>query len=217
MSHHDPTNPAVTNTFQPDTPLMYATAIPLLVQELGLNIQQLRFIKAPQASDYFTTIDNNAPYSGEMLVASLNGLPLSTGLDPAAMMPRTDFAVLLWHALEHSHSPNTQAFHIADDEPTESAPVQDEWTMDTTSSTNGPESSATSKHKEQLSSLKPMKCSANIEPSEHSDSYVCQQMIDRGLLQMDDEPHIDAHEPILYAEAMSMLEHARSLINHSSK
>ncbi|MFD1888268.1 hypothetical protein [Paenibacillus wenxiniae] len=222
MNHDDLTHPSATNTFQPDTPLIYATAIPLLVEQLGLNTNKLRFIKAPQASDYFTMIDNNAPYSQQMLVASLNGLPLSPELNPAAMMPRADFAVLLWHAVEQHDSQQTQAFNIADDhQAAELVSADDtEANHDKAQSATHSESSAASTHQHHSSSLESIeqvKCSTNLKLSEHSDLYVFQQLTDCGLIPSDDKNNIELDKPITYAEATAMLEHAQSLMNPNAK
>ncbi|WPP39730.1 hypothetical protein SK066_13970 [Paenibacillus hunanensis] len=213
MNHDHHQSSSIAPPLQPTTPLSYATAIPLLVKELGLHIKNLRFVKAPQASDYFTTIDNQAPYSEDMLIASLNGLPLSPELDPAASMQRVDFAILLWHVLEQDNSQEAQAFQIVDDaEQEESVSVDEEMNPNDTNTTTS--SSSTSPANEQhTASVEHVQCSVNLEQTEHSDADRFQHMMDRGIVSTQESSDIRPYEPITYAEAIAMLVHTRSLFH----
>lgn len=86
--------------FQPDAPLTNAQGVAFLVKGLDLNIDNLRFIKAPKASDYFTGMDDSAWYSTDMMIAQLNGLELAQTIDTSATMSRVQFASLLWQGVE---------------------------------------------------------------------------------------------------------------------
>ncbi|MEW4369350.1 S-layer homology domain-containing protein [Paenibacillus kandeliae] len=88
------------NEFQPDAPLTNAQGIAFLVKGLHLNIDHLRFIKAPKASDYFTDMDDHAWYSTDMMIAQLNGLELAQNINTDATMSRVQFASLLWQGVE---------------------------------------------------------------------------------------------------------------------
>lgn len=85
--------------FEPQAKLTYASGIHLLVKAFELNIDSLRFIKEPLASDYFTSIPNNAWYSQSFLIAYLNGLPIAKDVDSKQFMTREEFANLLFEAI----------------------------------------------------------------------------------------------------------------------
>ncbi|ANF96609.1 S-layer homology domain-containing protein [Paenibacillus bovis] len=91
----------VTDTeFQPDAALTTAQGVAALVKGLNLNIDNMRFIKAPKASDYYTSVDDQAWYSTDMIIAHLNGLQLESDVDASSTMTRGQFATLLWQGVE---------------------------------------------------------------------------------------------------------------------
>ncbi|WP_322922799.1 hypothetical protein [Paenibacillus campi] len=229
MNHHNDTNDQTEL-------LTYAQAIPLLVRELQLTLSKLRFIKAPQASDYFTTIANDAPYSSDMLIAHLNGLPLSSALNPAAWMQRSDFTILLWHALTGIHA-QLFALHATEAEPKQSIHRQDAHTAHRSPKSNAAESAAHGQHfnnsdnAEHLPNSDTLQHSTSIDDSnrdellqnvEHSDNvaqfehatyHIWQQMIQSGITELRQNDDFRAAEPITYAEALAMLTRAQALIN----
>lgn len=79
--------------------LTMAQAVTLLVQGYDLNIDHMRFIKEPQASDYFTKIADDAPYATDFIIAHLNGLPLDRDIDPSVKITKQVYADLLFQAL----------------------------------------------------------------------------------------------------------------------
>lgn len=115
------------NKYAPDHSLNTAQGVSALVTGLDLNIDNMRFIKQPEASDYFTRITNDAWYSNNMMIAYLNGLDIPADVDVTAAMTRGQFATLLWQAVEqvdpdinesggNNPSPSSADKPIADDE-----------------------------------------------------------------------------------------------------
>lgn len=49
-----------------------ATAVSMIVKGLGLNIDHIRFIKEPKASDFYTKVKDNASYANDFIIASLS-------------------------------------------------------------------------------------------------------------------------------------------------
>ncbi|WP_046214538.1 S-layer homology domain-containing protein [Paenibacillus wulumuqiensis] len=100
LQNHDILSGITDTEFQPEATLTTAQGVAALVKGLELNIDNIRFIKAPKASDYYTNIDDNAWYSSDMLIAHLNGLQLDADVDAASPMTRGQFATLLWQGVE---------------------------------------------------------------------------------------------------------------------
>lgn len=87
------------NLFKPAAHVSGATAVTLLVKGLDLNIDNIRFIKKPEAGDYYTKIPNDAPYAEAFIIAQLNGLDIPRDIDPKADVTREQFAHWLFQAL----------------------------------------------------------------------------------------------------------------------
>ncbi|GIP39715.1 hypothetical protein J31TS4_29950 [Paenibacillus sp. J31TS4] len=85
--------------FDPKGTMTSAQAVQLIVKGLGLNIDSLRFIKEPKASDSFDKVADNAWYAEAFVIAKLNGLPLDRSIDPNQPMTREQFAHLLVSAV----------------------------------------------------------------------------------------------------------------------
>lgn len=81
------------------TKVTFGTGITLIVKGLGLNIDNIRFIKAPKATDYVTKANNKASYAESIIIAASNGIKLSRAMNPEAAMTRADFAVSLLEAI----------------------------------------------------------------------------------------------------------------------
>lgn len=86
--------------FAPSQPLTAAQGVQLLVNTFELNIDTVRFIKAPKASDYFTNADDNAWYVNSFIIASVKGLELPSDLDPNQEWTRETFTFYLTQAME---------------------------------------------------------------------------------------------------------------------
>ncbi|MFD1990808.1 S-layer homology domain-containing protein [Paenibacillus nicotianae] len=87
-------------TYAPEHTLNVAQGVSSLVKGLDLNIDNMRFIKKPEASDYYTRISNDAWYSSDMIIAHHNGLDIPADVDVTTAMTRGQFATLLWQAVE---------------------------------------------------------------------------------------------------------------------
>lgn len=86
--------------FAPDAPVTAAQGIQLLVNAFDLNIDNIRFIKAPKASDYFKHAKDNAWYSEAFIIISFSGLDLPSDLDPSAKWTREEFTNYLVTLME---------------------------------------------------------------------------------------------------------------------
>jgi len=86
--------------FAPNAPMTAAQGIQLLVNAFDLNIDNIRFIKAPKASDYFKKADDSAWYSDALIVISFSGLELSSDLDPNGKWTREEFTHYLVTLME---------------------------------------------------------------------------------------------------------------------
>ncbi|WP_222429986.1 S-layer homology domain-containing protein [Paenibacillus cremeus] len=89
--------------FQPNATLTAAQGIQLIVKALGLNLNAIRFVKAPQATDYFAKAKNDAWYSQGFIIAANNGLNLPSDLDPDQKWTKATFTKELLLALD-SHN-----------------------------------------------------------------------------------------------------------------
>jgi hypothetical protein len=85
--------------FAPQESITTAAAVQMIVNGLKLNIDNLRFIKEPKASDSFTKVADDAWYAKAFLIAKLNGLPLDRDVDPNAPVTREKFVQLLQAAV----------------------------------------------------------------------------------------------------------------------
>lgn len=85
--------------FNPKGKLTYAEGVSLIVKGLELNIDHIRFIKEPKASDYFTNLKDNAWYSQSFIIANLNGLEIPKTVKANDVMTREQFAHHLFKAI----------------------------------------------------------------------------------------------------------------------
>jgi len=85
--------------FHPQGKLTYAEGVSLIVKGLGLNIDNIRFIKAPETTDYFPNIKNDAWYSNAFIIASLNGLEIPKNIKANDVITREQFAHALFKAI----------------------------------------------------------------------------------------------------------------------
>lgn len=89
-----------TEQVKPANKLTYGRGIDLIVKGLGLNIDNIRFVKEPKATDYVAKADNKAAYANSIIIAACNGIKLSRGLNPVAAMTREQFALHLNEAIQ---------------------------------------------------------------------------------------------------------------------
>lgn len=86
--------------FAPRSTMSYAQSISLITKALDINLNAVSFVKQPQASDFFTTIPNDAWYAEAFINAKVNGLDIPKDVDPNAAITREKYANLLVTALE---------------------------------------------------------------------------------------------------------------------
>jgi hypothetical protein len=86
--------------FAPSSPVTAAQGIQLIVNAFGLNIDNIRFIKEPKATDYFSKANDNAWYANALIIASLNDMGLPADLDPNSKWTKEDFTYYLVRVME---------------------------------------------------------------------------------------------------------------------
>jgi hypothetical protein len=85
--------------FAPKGKMSMAQGVAMLVKGFGLNIDNMKFIKEPKASDYFTNVPDDAWYADEFIIAYLNGLPIPKDVDPNQALTKEQYADLLFKAM----------------------------------------------------------------------------------------------------------------------
>jgi len=88
-----------TGKFNPGGHLTYASGISLLVKAFDLNIDHIRFIKQPLASDHYPNARDDAWYSDALVIAAYSGLDIPQDMRPEAVMTREQFAHHLFQAI----------------------------------------------------------------------------------------------------------------------
>ncbi|MBB6217853.1 hypothetical protein HNQ80_003989 [Anaerosolibacter carboniphilus] len=92
--------------FAPNSVITAAEGIQLIVNALELNLDTVRFIKEPKATDYYTKANDDAWYAGALIIAAVNGLEFPNDLDPSQEWTREEFTYHLIKAVEaHSNLP----------------------------------------------------------------------------------------------------------------
>jgi hypothetical protein len=86
--------------FVPKGKISYAQSVQMIVKGLDLNMDLLRFVKQPLASDTYTNIPNDAWYADVFIIAHYNGLEIPKDVNPNATITREQFGDLLVRALE---------------------------------------------------------------------------------------------------------------------
>ncbi|MWV42545.1 hypothetical protein GRF59_02795 [Paenibacillus sp. HJL G12] len=86
--------------FAPNKTVTQAESVQFFVNALGLNLDFIRFVKEPQASDYYKQANDSAWYAKAFIIAAVNGLDLPADLNPNEKMTREGFTHQLVHAIE---------------------------------------------------------------------------------------------------------------------
>jgi hypothetical protein len=89
--------------YRPNSTLTYAEGVALLVKGFGLNIDNIRFVKEPKASDHYSNVKDDQWYSSAFIIAEYTGLDIPQDVDPNAAMTREQFAHPLFKAMTHGH------------------------------------------------------------------------------------------------------------------
>jgi hypothetical protein len=87
--------------YQGNSGITNAAAVSMIVKGLDLNINHIRFVKQPLASDYFTKVKDNASYAQDFVIAQFSGLDLPKDINPSAKVSREQFAHWLFGAFSH--------------------------------------------------------------------------------------------------------------------
>jgi hypothetical protein len=92
------------NLFAPKDKVTAAQTIQLFVNAFDLNLDNVRFIKEPKATDYFINADNEAWYAEAFIIASVKGLNFPSDLDPNKKMSREEFTYYLVMSMETQYN-----------------------------------------------------------------------------------------------------------------
>lgn len=76
-----------------------ASAVTLLVRAFDLNLNHIKFVKEPKASDYYTKVKDNTWYSKPFLVAKLNGIDIADDISPSTIITKEQFSHWLYQSL----------------------------------------------------------------------------------------------------------------------
>jgi len=88
------------NAFSPEDTITASQGVQLIVNALGLNLNNVRFIKEPKATDYFVNADNDAWYANAFIIAAVKGMVFPTDLDPGKEWSREEFTHYLILSIE---------------------------------------------------------------------------------------------------------------------
>lgn len=103
--------------FAPKGKITYAQTVQMIVKGLDFNLDTMRFIKAPLASDFYTNVGNKAWYAEAFIIAQYSGLAIPKDVNPNAVITREQFGDLLVRALEKKGSfPTVKMFIQFNDE-----------------------------------------------------------------------------------------------------
>lgn len=87
------------DNFNPQGNLNYASGISLIVKGLDLNLDHVRFIKEPKATDSFPNLKDDAWYSQAFVIAQFYGLEVPKTVKANDIMTREQFAHHLFKAI----------------------------------------------------------------------------------------------------------------------
>lgn len=102
---------------KPQSRISFGNGVDLIVKGLGLNIDNIRFIKAPKATDYFKKANDKAAYAPSLIIGALNGIESLHDLNPESPATREQFAIALYEAIVHTgqYPVNMMFIHINDE------------------------------------------------------------------------------------------------------
>ena len=81
--------------FKPHAPLTYAQAMTMMNETFKLNLDLIRFIKEPKATDYFVHADDGAWYAQALIISSVHGVGFSSEVMPNDGIDRETFVSML--------------------------------------------------------------------------------------------------------------------------
>lgn len=80
--------------------LTAAQGVQLIVNAFGFNLDTIRFVKEPHATDFFTKADDKAWYAQALIIAGVHDLGLPKDLDPNKAWTKEEFTHYLMLAME---------------------------------------------------------------------------------------------------------------------
>lgn len=86
--------------FGPNLSLSEAEGVQLIVKAFDFNLDTIRFVKEPHATDYFKNANDSAWYAQALIIAGVHGLDLPADLKPAEKVTREQFVHQLVDAME---------------------------------------------------------------------------------------------------------------------
>ncbi|MEK3885236.1 S-layer homology domain-containing protein [Paenibacillus sp. PL2-23] len=92
-------NGVSSDTFQPKGELTYAAGISMIVRGLDLNLDHVRFIQAPKASDNHPNLKDDAWYSEAFIIADFYNLDIPRDVKPSDKLTKEQFAHHLFQAM----------------------------------------------------------------------------------------------------------------------
>lgn len=90
--------------FAPNRPISVAEVMQLFVNVLDLNIDNIRFIKPPLATDYYTNADNDAWYAEAFIIGGVKGIDFEADVMPDKKLTREEFIFHLVKAYENHYN-----------------------------------------------------------------------------------------------------------------
>jgi len=84
---------------KPKKSIAFSQGIDMIVKGIGLNIDQIRFVKEPKATDYCVHANNKAAYAKSIIIAANNGIKLDRDMRLETKMTREQFAMRLHEAI----------------------------------------------------------------------------------------------------------------------
>lgn len=99
------------------TKVSFGHGIDLIVKGLGLNLDAVRFVKEPKATDYFVYANNKAVYAKSLIIAANNSIKLDRKVKLESPMTREEFAANLNEAIQATGNyPVNMMFIVIKDE-----------------------------------------------------------------------------------------------------
>lgn len=89
--------------FGPDLSITAAQGVQMIVSALDLNLNAIRFVKEPHATDYFKNANDSAWYAQALIIAGVHGLDLPADLKPGEKLTREEFTYQLIDAIENTN------------------------------------------------------------------------------------------------------------------
>lgn len=100
LENHGIVGGVASGQFAPYETLTGAQEVSLIVKALELNLDTVRFIKAPKATDYFKNANDEAWYANALIIAAVNGLEFPSDFDPNKKLTREEFTYNFIRAME---------------------------------------------------------------------------------------------------------------------